>query len=182
MSTTFSNSTDRQPASDSVSVAPVVRQIGLSDLGGALRSGWDDFLAVPSHALMLCVIYPVLGIVLARIVLGYSLLPLLFPLAAGFALIGPFAAIGLYELSRRRERGDEPSVSDAIGVLHAPSFGATLGVGTLLFALFGIWIAAAQAIYIANFGYAPAAESGEPPLFVGGDFTHTVVTSASPPG
>ena len=41
---------------------------------------------MPSHAIILCLIYPILGLVLARIVLGYSVLPLLFPLAAGFAL------------------------------------------------------------------------------------------------
>ena len=83
--------------------APVIRTIGLSDLHRALQLGWEDFKAVPSHAIILCVIYPVLGLVLARTVLGYSVLPLLFPLAAGFALLGPFAALGLYELSRRRE-------------------------------------------------------------------------------
>ena len=91
--------------------APVIRTIGLSDLHQALRLGWEDFKAVPSHAIILCVIYPVLGLVLARTVLGYSVLPLLFPLAAGFALLGPFAALGLYELSRRRERGEQ-----AVGV------------------------------------------------------------------
>ena len=93
----------------------------------ALRLGWEDFKAVPSHAIMLCVIYPVLGIVLARAVLGYAVLPLLFPLAAGFALIGPFAALGLYELSRRRERGEEASAWHALEVLRSPSFGAMLG-------------------------------------------------------
>ena len=85
--------------------APVVRTIGFSDLHRALQLGWEDFKAVPSHAIILCIIYPVLGLVLARTVLGYSVLPLLFPLAAGFALLGPFAALGLYELSRRRESG-----------------------------------------------------------------------------
>ena len=84
---------------------PVIRHIGFSDLLDALRLGWEDFKAVPSHAIVLCVIYPVIGILLWRMVLGYSVLPMLFPLAAGFALIGPFAALGLYELSYRRELG-----------------------------------------------------------------------------
>src|SRR3954449_10318635 len=97
--------------------APVIRTIGLSDLSDALRLGWEDFKAVPSHAIVLCVIYPVLGLVLFRMVLGYSVLPLLFPLAAGFTLIGPFAALGLYELSRRRERGEEAAAWHAIHVL-----------------------------------------------------------------
>src|SRR6202171_4460090 len=135
----------------------VIRKISLSDLSDALRLGWEDFKAVPSHAIILCVIYPVLGLVLFRMVLGYSVLPLLFPLAAGFTLIGPFAALGLYELSRRRERGEEAAAWDAIHVLRAPSFGAMLELGTLLLILFVIWIAAADAIYIATFGHAPAA-------------------------
>jgi uncharacterized membrane protein len=135
----------------------VIRKIGLSDLSDALRLGWEDFKAVPSHAIILCVIYPVLGLVLFRMVLGYSVLPLLFPLAAGFTLIGPFAALGLYELSRRRERGEEAAAWDAIHVLRAPSFGAMLELGTLLLILFIVWIAAADAIYIATFGHAPAA-------------------------
>jgi uncharacterized membrane protein len=135
----------------------VIRKIGLSDLSDALRLGWQDFKAMPSHAIVLCVIYPVLGLVLFRMVLGYSVLPLLFPLAAGFTLIGPFAALGLYELSRRRERGEEAAAWDAIQVLRAPSFGAMLGLGVLLLALFVTWIATADAIYIATFGHAPAA-------------------------
>ena len=132
---------------------PIIRTIGLSDLHDALRRGWEDFKAVPSHAIILCVIYPVLGLMLARSVLGRSVLPLLFPLAAGFALLGPFAALGLYELSRRRERGEEASAWDAVDVLRSPSFGAMLGLGALLLALFVTWVATAQAIYVAAFGY-----------------------------
>src|SRR5829696_8291180 len=137
--------------------APVIRTIGFAELGRALRRGWEDFKAVPSHAIILCVIYPVLGLVLARTVLGYSVLPLLFPLAAGFALLGPFAALGLYELSRRWERGERASAWDAVDVLRSPSFGAMLGLGTLLLALFVVWVATAQAIYVAAFGYETAA-------------------------
>src|SRR5207342_3133905 len=122
-----------------------------------LREGLNDFEAVPSHAIMLCLIYPVVGLVLARLVLGYAVLPLLFPLAAGFALLGPFAAIGLYELSCRREQGLDVSASHAFNVLRSPSFGAMLGLGALLLALFVIWVATAQAIYVSYFGYEAAA-------------------------
>ena len=144
-----------QSGSDSAS-APVIRTVGLAELHRALQRGWEDFKAVPTHAILLCIIYPVLGLMLARAVLGYSVLPLLFPLAAGFALLGPFAALGLYEMSYRRERGEEASAWAALEVVRSPSFGAMVGLGVLLLALFVTWVATAQAIYIAAFGYAGA--------------------------
>jgi uncharacterized membrane protein len=150
-------------------VGPAIHRLTSADLIDALRLGWEDFKAVPSHAIMLCLIYPLVGLVLARAVLGYSILPLLFPLAAGFALIGPFAALGLYELSRRREIGDTPSAGHALDVLRSPSFGAMLGLGAMLLVLFVTWIATAQAIYVATFGHAPA--SGIP------DFVSQVLTT-----
>jgi len=136
---------------------PTVRRISLSDLTESLRLGWNDFKAMPSHAIMLALIYPVVGIFIARLTLGYSVLPLLFPLASGFALLGPFAAIGLYELSRRRENGETPRASDALRVLSSPSRGAMLGLGLILMVVFAVWIATAQAIYVSTFGYEPAA-------------------------
>jgi uncharacterized membrane protein len=158
MATQYSdNVVNPEPQAFGVAGPFVIRKISLSDLSEALRLGWEDFKAVPSHAIILCVIYPVLGLVLFRMVLGHSVLPLLFPLAAGFTLVGPFAALGLYELSRRRERGEEAAAWDAIQVLRAPSFGAMLELGTLLLVLFIVWIATADAIYIAAFGNAPAA-------------------------
>jgi uncharacterized membrane protein len=67
-----------------------------SDLKDALAKGLADFLAKPSHLVFLGIIYPLVGIWL---VVGTS--PhLIFPLLSGFALIGPFAGIGLYEISR----------------------------------------------------------------------------------
>src|SRR5262249_54105792 len=134
-----------------------------------LGKGLDDFNAVPSHAVILCVIYPVLGLVLARLVLGYEVMPLLFPLAAGVALIGPFAAIGLYEFGRRRELGAEASAWRAFEVLRSPSFGAMLGLGVMLLALFVTWIATAQGIFELTFGYAPVATTP--------DFVERVLTT-----
>jgi uncharacterized membrane protein len=131
----------------------VIRHITPSDLTHALARGIDDFIAMPSHAIFLCVIYPLLGILLIGVTLGNSWLPLAFPIAAGFALVGPLAAIGLYELSRRREAGLDSSSSHAFDVLHSPSLGAIVALGLLLMAIFLIWLAVAQAIYIANFGY-----------------------------
>lgn len=150
------NASDLARAAD-IGPAPAIYTLTPADLRDALRLGWDDFKAVPSHAVILCLIYPVIGIVLARTVLGYSILPLLFPLAAGFALLGPFAAIGLYELSRRRETGEDPSAWHALGVTRSPSFGAMLALGLALLVLFLVWIATAQAIYVSTFGNAPAA-------------------------
>ena len=115
------------------------------------------FRPCPRHAVFLCLIYPIVGVLLARLTLGYEVLPLLFPLAAGFTLLGPFAAIGLYELSRRREQGLDASWQDAFDVLRSPSRGAIAALGLLLLTIFVIWIAVAQAIYVAYFGYEPAA-------------------------
>src|ERR1700693_3378391 len=157
MATTSGNVTPLPQPAEDIATAPIIRTIGLSDLREALRLGWEEFRAGRTHAIILCVIYPVLGLVLARTALGYSVLPLLFPLAAGFALLGPFAALGLYELSRRRERGEEAAAWHVVHVLRAPSFGAILGLGALLLALFLTWIAVADTIYVATFGHAPAA-------------------------
>lgn len=138
-----------------------IRRIGPTDLKAALIKGWDDFSAMPSHALFLCLIYPVVGIAIAGLTLGYALVPLLYPLAAGFALIGPLAAIGLYELSRRREAGVNVSAGDALDVLHSPSIGAIVALGLLLLLLFLVWVATANAIYVANFGYAAPTSVGQ---------------------
>ncbi|HEX9905483.1 MAG TPA: DUF2189 domain-containing protein, partial [Propylenella sp.] len=90
---------------DMCAVQPVVRVVDAEDLGQALARGIADFRAQPTHLIFLCLIYPIVCLIVARFTLGYGLLPILFPLIAGFTLVGPLAATGLYELSRRRERG-----------------------------------------------------------------------------
>jgi uncharacterized membrane protein len=138
-----------------------IRRIGSTDLKEALRRGVDDFYAMPTHAMFLCVIYPVVGLLLARLAFGYSVLPLLYPLATGFALVGPLAALGLYELSRQREAGGTPSASHALDVVQSSSIGAIVALGLLLLAIFVLWIAAANALYIAEFGYATPQSPGQ---------------------
>jgi len=134
-----------------------IRKIGRTDLLDALSKGLDDFSAIPSHAVILCLIFPIAGIVLYRLTLGYDVLSLFFPIAAGFALVGPFAAIGFYELSRRREQGLDVFWTDAFDALKSPSIGAIGALGLLLMIIFLVWLAVAQAIYVATFGYVPAA-------------------------
>src|SRR4030081_1991410 len=115
--------------SDATPSLPIVRKIEMSDLKDALAKGIDDFRTFPTHVIFLSAIYPVIGLALAGLTISYDLLPLLFPLAAGFALIGPFAAIGLYEMSRRRELGLDTSWRRAFDVIHSPSFNSILALG-----------------------------------------------------
>ncbi|MBX6367939.1 MAG: DUF2189 domain-containing protein [Rhodospirillales bacterium] len=147
---------------------PSVRRIGLQDLRGALREGLTDFAANRTDVAFLCLIYPVIGLVAARLA-GHHLLPLLFPLAAGFALVGPLAAIGLYEISRRREQGKDPTWIDALSVVRSPAIGSIAYLGVVLVAIYTLWLLAANAIYRETLG-------PELPLsFMG--FVHDVTTT-----
>jgi uncharacterized membrane protein len=136
-----------------VHALPAVRSVRIADLRDALAKGFDDFRAMPSHTVFISLIYPIVGLILGRAAFGYNLVPLLYPLAAGFALIGPFAAIGLYEMSRRRQLGMDTSWHHAFDVTKSPSFGAILSLGFVLLIIFAVWVAVAHAIYVANFGY-----------------------------
>ncbi|MEI9886428.1 MAG: DUF2189 domain-containing protein [Rhizomicrobium sp.] len=140
---------------------PAVRKIGLADLRFALKAGFEDFAAYRSDVLFVGVIYAVAGLVLSRLVFGMDLLPLLFPLASGFAILGPFAAIGLYEMSRLREMGVAANWSNAFDVFKAPAVGAIAILGGLLVALFALWLFTAWQIYLLSFGPAPIVSLGQ---------------------
>ena len=131
---------------------PAVRRISVADLKDALSKGLDDFAAYRTDVIFLCLIYPLAGIALLWLTFGYDMLPLIFPLASGFALIGPVAAVGLYEMSRRREQGTPISWMDAFGVVRSPGFGAILVLGLSLLAIFLLWLLAASLIYQLTLG------------------------------
>lgn len=133
-------------------VHPQIRRIGRADIADALGLGIDDFLVKPSHYVFLCIIYPLVGVVLAYWTSGAGALPLLFPLMSGFALIGPFAAIGLYEISRRRELGMDTSWWHAFGLRHSPAVPSIAAMGIMLLVVFVAWLLAARGLYVWLFG------------------------------
>lgn len=147
----------RELGSEQSRVAPEVQSLDAEDIRAALAAGWEDFKAARSDVMFIVLVYPVVGLVLFGLGLRLSLIPLLFPLIAGFAILGPVAAVGLYEISRRREKGGQPRWSDALKVLESPSFGAILVLGFYLAALFLAWMLTAAEIYGALLGEAPPA-------------------------
>lgn len=142
-------------ADDPASEFPRVRRIRVGDLREVLQKGIEDFAACRTDVAFLCIVYPIIGICLTWFAFDRDLVPLLFPAISGFALLGPVAAIGMYEMSRRRELGEEASWVDAIRVVSSPSFGPILVLAVMLLAVFGIWMLTAQAIYSLTLGPEP---------------------------
>lgn len=126
---------------------PRIHTITTRDLRDALRRGWEDFKAQPSHLAFIALIYPVAGVLLAHLTVSYNIFPMLFPLLGGFALLGPFAAIGLYEISRRRERGLDSSWEHAFALLRSSAIGQIALLGAMLTGLFLAWLFSAWLIY-----------------------------------
>lgn len=131
---------------------PAVRKLNFDDLREALRGGWADFLAIPTQLVFLCILYPIIGLVAARMAFGEGLMPLVYPLISGFALVGPLFAIGIYELSRRREQGLPVSWLNAFDVLRSPHIVSIAILGGALLVVFFAWIFAARAIYAGTIG------------------------------
>ena len=154
-----------------VTRVPVVRRIGVADLRAAIAGGVEDFSANRTDVIFLCVIYPLVGLLLARLASGYDLLPLICPLASGFALVGPLAAVGLNEMSRRREEDDDGNWLHAFGVWRSPAIGSIALFGFMLVGIFLLWLFAADVIYLLTLGPAAPASAGA--------FVHDVVATGA---
>ena len=139
---------------------PVVQTLTMQDLRACLKAGYRDFLETRADAIFIVLIYPIAGLLMFGIGLNMDMIPLLAPLIAGFALIGPVAAVGLYEISRKREQGGAAHWLDAFGVFRSPSFGAILALGFYLVMLLLIWLMVAQSVYVQTLGPEPPTSLG----------------------
>lgn len=156
---------------DDAKKVPKVRRLEMSDLREVLIIGFQDFSASRADVIFIGLIYPLVGLVLITAGLSMDLLPLVVPLIMGFALLGPVAAIGLYEISRLREAGENPDWLDAFGVLRSPSLGAIVVLGLYLAVLFIMWMMTANAVYSNTLG-------PEPPVSILGFVSDVFTTGA----
>lgn len=117
---------------------PVVRPIAAADIAEALGQGLRDFQAMPLYGLMFGALYAAGGILIVLSLTAFGMVYLAYPIAAGFALIGPFVAIGLYEMSRRRENGEPVALADIWSTVRSRTELGWMAFVTLF--VFVIWM------------------------------------------
>lgn len=130
-------------------VAPVTvaRDLNLTDLKASLAAGWRDFLAAPLFGLFFAGIYVGGGLFLAYALFEWGEATWLIPAAAGFPLVAPFVAVGLYEVSRRREASLPLHWGAVLGALRGRGDEQILSMGVIVFVAFGFWLMVAHGIF-----------------------------------
>ncbi len=119
----------------------------MADLWAALRAGWSDFAVMPQYGLFFGGFYVLVGLVAGYYAFVGEELTWLIPATAGFPLIAPFVAVGLYEASRRREAGEAPGWRDVLSALKGHGDDQILSMGVIVFVAFGFWMIVAHAIF-----------------------------------
>jgi len=144
----------------------VVGRISVGDLKEVLAKGFDDFMAFRTDIIFLILVYPIISLLIIAAAFQYEVIPLLFPLASGSCIMGPFVGVFLYEMSRRREMNlqrlhtDNHSWANAVSVARSRNLGSILVLGTILVVLYLVWLAAALGIYRATHGPQPIESVG----------------------
>jgi len=135
--------------------APVVEKISVADLKYALTRGLHDFAEARTDVFFLAIVYPSIAALVAVAEAHGEFLPYVFPVLSGFALLGPFLALGMYEMSRDREITGRISVIDVFKIFRSPSVGSLAALGALTVMMFFIWLAVAGQIYDFTLGPQP---------------------------
>lgn len=130
-----------------VSQSHVVQNLTLGDLKTALALGWSDFVSHPQFGLFFGGIYVLAGLGLGYLALIGGYTSLLIPATAGFPLIAPFVAVGLYEASRRRELGEALTWRGVLGALKGRGDEQILSMGVIVFVAFGFWMIVAHGVF-----------------------------------
>ncbi|MEH6702980.1 DUF2189 domain-containing protein [Parasphingorhabdus sp.] len=130
-----------------ITPAVVASDLTVSDLRAALAAGWADFKACPAFGLFFAAIYVIAGMFIYFALFVRGEIAWLVPAAAGFPLLAPFVAVGLYEVSRRREAALPMSWRAVLGALRGRGDEQILSMGVILFVGFGFWIMVAHGIF-----------------------------------
>jgi uncharacterized membrane protein len=125
----------------------ITRPLEIEDLKAALAAGWADFRGAAKFGLFFGGIYVGAGLLMGWALLTQSAVAWLVPAAAGFPLLAPFCAVGLYEVSRRREAGLPLQWGAVLGALRGRGDEQILSMGVIIFVAFGFWLMIAHAIF-----------------------------------
>jgi uncharacterized membrane protein len=126
---------------------PFVREITVSDVNEAWAQGMRDFQAAPIYGLAFGGFYAAAGIVIVSSATMLGVSYLVYPLSAGFALIGPFAAVGLYEVSRCREAGMPLSWYHVLGVIVEQRNRQLAWLAFVVLFIFIVWMYQVQLLF-----------------------------------
>ena len=131
------------------------RRIDHEDLSNSLRLGLDDFLTFRGDIVFAGVVYTVIGLAAVVMTTSAPLMPFFVPVVAGVGLLGPVAAVGFYELARRREAGQQDvHWFNFLDVRKRPAADEIGIVAGMLLLIFFVWLLVAGLLYAALFGWA----------------------------
>ena len=133
---------------------PRIKSVSRADVNAALSAGLADFQRAPIYSLFFGAILAGIGLILTLILYQRGLSLWALPLAAGFPLIGPFAAVGLYEISRRLERGEPLEWGPILTAGFRSQHGQLPLFMVLAVFLFFAWIVLARVVFAISFGTA----------------------------